>query len=76
MPGATPVDWITLLQITLALGILSLCCWLIGVTAAARIQARRRRRPMSRHTPDRQSTPARAPGSMKPSHPKATEDLS
>ncbi len=75
MPGATPVDWITLLQIALALGILSLCCWLIGVTAAARIQARRRHRPISHRAPDHQSAPSRAPGSLQQSRPRATEDL-
>lgn len=76
MPGATPVDWITLLQIALALGILSLCCWLIGMTAEARIQARRRRRPMSHRAPNRQSAQSRAPASVQRSRPKATEDLS
>lgn len=74
MPGATSVDWITLLQIALALGILSLCCWLIGLTAAARIRARRRR-PKLHHAPDRQSASSRAPGSVQRSRPKATEDL-
>ncbi|MCS6939684.1 MAG: hypothetical protein RMJ55_04905 [Roseiflexaceae bacterium] len=76
MPGETPVDWITLLQIALALGILSLCCWLIGVTAAARIQARRQRRSISQNAPDRQSAPSRTPGGMQRSRPKATEDIS
>lgn len=76
MPGATPVDWITLLQIALALGILSLCCWLIGVTAEARIQARRQRRPTSHRVSDRQSASSRAPGGVQRSRPTTTEDLS
>lgn len=76
MPGETPVDWITLLQIALALGVLSLCCWLIGVTAAARIQARRQRRSTARHAPDRQPLQPSAPRSVQRSRPKATEDIS
>lgn len=75
MPGATPVDWITLLQIALALGILSLCCWLIGVTAAARIQARRQRRAMLRHIPDHQLSQSRTSESVQRSRPKTMEDL-
>lgn len=76
MPGETPVDWITLLQIALALGILSLCCWLIGVTAAARIQARRQRPPVLRRAPDRQSTQSCDPGSVQRSRHTATEEIS
>lgn len=75
MPGATPVDWITLLQIALALGILSLCCWLIGVTAAARIQARRQRPPVLRRVPDRQSTQSYDLESVQRSYRRATEEI-
>lgn len=44
MPGTTSVDWITLLQIALALGMLSVCCWLIGITIVAQRSARRQHR--------------------------------
>jgi hypothetical protein len=40
-PGAG-IDWIALIQITLAFALLSVCCWLIGATVWARRQARRR----------------------------------
>jgi hypothetical protein len=75
MPGESSVDWITLLQIALALGILSLCCWLIGVTAAARIQARRQHRPMSHSAPNHQSAQSRTPGSVQQPRPRTTEDI-
>ncbi len=44
MPGETSVDWIALIQIALALGMLSVCCWLIGITITAQRSVRRRHR--------------------------------
>ncbi len=44
MPGETSVDWITLIQMTLALGVLSVCCWLIGITITAQRSVRRQHR--------------------------------
>lgn len=41
MSTEVPIDWIPLTQMALALGILSLCCWLIGITAAARQSTRK-----------------------------------
>ena len=42
-PGAG-IDWIALIQIALAFALLSVCCWLIGVTLQMRWQNRRRQR--------------------------------
>jgi hypothetical protein len=42
-PGAG-IDWIALIQITLAFALLSVCCWLIGATVQARRQHRHRQR--------------------------------
>ncbi|WP_448546016.1 hypothetical protein [Roseiflexus sp.] len=61
-PGAG-IDWIALIQITLAFALLSVCCWLIGVTLQARRQHRHRQRRAATETtasdPTRQPAAAR-----------------
>jgi hypothetical protein len=61
-PGAG-IDWIALIQIALAFALLSVCCWLIGVTLQARRQNRRRQRRAATETtaPD----PARLPAASR-----------
>ncbi|GIV99736.1 hypothetical protein [Roseiflexus sp.] len=77
MPGETLVDWTTLLQIALALGILSLCCWLLGITIAARIQAWRRQRPTRLHKAKHEAVRSHIRRSTAPSpHRRTTEDVS
>ncbi len=61
-PGAG-IDWIALIQITLAFALLSVCCWLIGVTLQARRQNRHRQRRAATETTA--STPTRLPAAAR-----------
>jgi hypothetical protein len=57
------IDWIALIQIALAFALLSVCCWLIGVTLQARWQNRRRQRRAATETIA--PVPARLPATVR-----------
>jgi hypothetical protein len=57
------IDWIALIQMALAFALLSVCCWLIGVTLQARWQNRRRQRRAATETIA--PVPARLPATVR-----------
>jgi len=61
--AGTAIDWIALIQIALAFALLSVCCWLIGVSLQARRQHRHRQRRAATETAA--SDPARQPAAAR-----------